>query len=274
MKSPLSLLLRLGKRICNKEPDKVILPFSLKHSQPVMADSLTFQEMMTGFADTPQITTWRPLPTYILKLSPTASPVVPWSLRPLPTKIRDITRGQTWRMLLHPSEPWIRPIRGVVGTPEDLWTLSDWACHIFRQSVRSIDSLNPTIVLHNSYKSPYTSLWLPSRSPWAQGTARFISHIIAHSRLPAILAKGNEMTDLMTVDQGFLEQARPLHQQFLLSLRNLEKHFPELSMTQCRHHARSHLTCTPFAPWVPLNRGGVNPRRLLPNVIWWMGGTH
>ena len=62
--------------------------------------------------------------------------------------------------------------------------------------------------------------------PWS------ISHIGLHSRLPGIIAKGNEMTDLikMSVDQGLVEQVRALHQQFHLSLQNLHKVLLELSM--------------------------------------------
>lgn len=40
---------KLVLRTYNHEPDKIILPFSLKHSQPLWDDSIRFQEMVNGF---------------------------------------------------------------------------------------------------------------------------------------------------------------------------------------------------------------------------------
>lgn len=39
----------LAQRICGLEPDKIILPLFLQHSQLLWADSISYQEMIMGF---------------------------------------------------------------------------------------------------------------------------------------------------------------------------------------------------------------------------------
>ena len=105
--------------------------------------------------------------------------------------------------------------------------------------------------------------------PW------FISHIRSHSKLPGILAEGNERTDaLIMVDVELLKQARMLHQQFHLSPQNLHMFLPGLPILQCKHLASSCAMCKPLSPLGPLGRSGVNPRGLLPSAVWQMDVTH
>lgn len=111
---------------------------------------------------------------------------------------------------------------------------------------------------------------LQRTEPW------YISHIRAHTWLPGILTKGNEIADtlIMSVSMDILEQARMLHQQFHLTPQSLHKLLTELPIVQCKHLSRICATCAPLAPLGPLQRTGVNPRGLMPNVLWQMDVTH
>lgn len=109
--------------------------------------------------------------------------------------------------------------------------------------------------------------------PW------YLSHIRLYIKLPEILPKGNEKTDVIitTVCIDLLEQVRMLPQQFHLSPQKLHKLLPKLNYQFTNSNACPGLV----QPVAPLNSlctlqlvvvylyGG-----LLPNIIWQMDVTH
>lgn len=156
MKSPLNCHGGGLARRTYKEPNKTILPFSLKHSPSLWADSLSLQEMTS----TPD-NHWSPdnhlvaLPHLPIEIKP--YPVVAQSLRPLWPFLMPINRERDFTTearlegyYSRPSKPWISPIRGVVEASEDLQTLSVWVCCIFRQPICNTSYSNTIILLHKS----------------------------------------------------------------------------------------------------------------------------
>jgi hypothetical protein len=112
------------RRTYNKEPDKILLPFSLKHSQSLWADSLRFQEMMTGTVVN-HLLALPHLPIEIEPLQPTqflAQSLRPLWPSPVPTN-KDIdftTEARLEGCYSHPLKPWLSLMRRVVGVSEDL----------------------------------------------------------------------------------------------------------------------------------------------------------
>ncbi|KAL6050271.1 hypothetical protein STEG23_010212 [Scotinomys teguina] len=103
----------------------------------------------------------------------------------------------------------------------------------------------------------------------------FIGHIRAHSDLPGPLTEANALADLAT-RQAFtvvvnpLDQARREHQLHHLNSRTLRLRF-KLTKQQVRDIVKHCPACVTSHPVPHL---GVNPRGLVPNMLWQMDVTH
>ena len=105
--------------------------------------------------------------------------------------------------------------------------------------------------------------------PW------FISHIRSHSKLPGILAEGNERTDalIMTVDMESYNKPECYTSNFTFLLRI---YISPCSNCLCPNvnTLQGPVPLAYLTPLGPLGRSGLNPRGLLPITTWQIGVTH
>ena len=105
--------------------------------------------------------------------------------------------------------------------------------------------------------------------PW------FISHIRSHSKLPGILAEGNERTDalIMTVDMESYNKPECYTSNFTFLLRI---YISPCSNCLCPNvnTLQGPVPLAYLTPLGPLGRSGVNSRGLLSNAIGQMDVTH
>lgn len=105
--------------------------------------------------------------------------------------------------------------------------------------------------------------------PW------FISHIRSHSKLPGILAEGNERTDalIMTVDMESYNKSECYTSNFTFLLRI---YISPCSNCLCPNvnTLQGPVPLAYLTPLGPLGRSGLNPRGLLPSTTWQIGVTH
>ena len=125
--------------------------------------------------------------------------------------------------------------------------------YFFSQSICNTGCCTLSFYIKKQDSPVHVCMWSIQKALENRAYQWFNSHIRSQSKLPGILAEGNERTDaLIMVDVELLKQARMLHQQFHLSPRNLHKLLSELPMLQCKHLARSCVTvptsCTTGAP--------------------------
>ncbi|AAA47732.1 pol protein, partial [Simian retrovirus 1] len=103
----------------------------------------------------------------------------------------------------------------------------------------------------------------------------YIGHVRAHSGLPGPIAHGNQKADLATKTVASnintnLESAQNAHTLHHLNAQTLKLMF-NIPREQARQIVRQ---CPICATYLPVPHLGVNPRGLLPNMIWQMDVTH
>lgn len=100
----------------------------------------------------------------------------------------------------------------------------------------------------------------------------FIGHIRGHSGLPGPLAQGNTHADHLTKNfiLTAIEEAIISHKNHHQNSSALQKQF-HISREEARTIVKNCHVCPKF---IPSPQMGVNPRGLLPNVLWQMDVTH
>ncbi|ADC33201.1 pol protein, partial [Simian retrovirus 4] len=108
-----------------------------------------------------------------------------------------------------------------------------------------------------------------------RSTPIYIGHVRAHSGLPGPIAQGNQLADLATKTIAFnlntnLQNAQDTHALHHLNAQTLRLMF-KIPREQARQIIKQCPTCVTYSPVPHL---GVNPRGLLPNMLWQMDITH
>lgn len=84
------------RRTYNQEPDK-IFPFSLRHSQPLWSDSVSFQMMVTGFP--------RALDNHLPQNRQLSTlPLLPFIIKPYSTPFSDFNKLRHGILIQHPDK--------------------------------------------------------------------------------------------------------------------------------------------------------------------------
>ena len=108
-----------------------------------------------------------------------------------------------------------------------------------------------------------------------RSTPFFLGHIRAHSGLPGPLSQGNQMADMASKTVAIatntnLTQAQATHALHHLNAQTLRLMF-KITREQARQIVKQCQTCVTHLPVPHL---GINPRGLVPNMIWQMDVTH
>lgn len=100
----------------------------------------------------------------------------------------------------------------------------------------------------------------------------FIGHIRGHTNLPGPLSEGNALADQLTKNLVFtaIQDATDSHKQHHQNAAALQKQF-HISREEAKQIVRNCHVCPRF---IPSPQMGVNPRGLMPNILWQMDVTH